>query len=142
MSIDCCRYHKYHLCTQSKGKGSIRISAKWKYDIKGRRTPPCWLATVGPTDVTMLLPILGDHLSQWFPNFFSSRTIWGIHTFTTYHLTPGKLNLTNIMQSKLGKPELTHMPGLPCRIPEGRSWTFYLAPELESKIRRWSRSSS
>jgi len=29
-------------------------------------------------------------LSQWFPNFFWSRTICGSYSVSTYHLVPGK----------------------------------------------------
>jgi len=45
-------------------------------------------------------------LEQWFPNFFSSRTIRGTNTVTTYHPSPGKLNLPNIIWSKVQKTRI------------------------------------
>jgi len=46
------------------------------------------------------------NVTQWFPNFFSSRTICGNHTVTTYYLALGKLNLPNIMRSKVWKTRI------------------------------------
>jgi len=47
--------------------------------------------------------LLWWRLDQWFPNFFSSPTICGTHSVTTYHLTPGKLNQPNIIRFKFWK---------------------------------------
>jgi len=46
------------------------------------------------------------HSEQWFPNFISSRTICGSRTVSTYHLVTGKLNLTNIIRSKVLKTRI------------------------------------
>jgi len=51
-----------------------------------------------------------------FPNLFSSRTICGTHTITTYHLSPGKLNLPNIIRSNVWKT----------RIDTNATWTKWL----------------
>jgi len=40
---------------------------------------------------------------QRFQNFFWSRTICGSRTITTYHLVPGKVNVPNIIRSKVWK---------------------------------------
>jgi len=45
--------------------------------------------------------------SQWFPSFFWSRTICGSRTVSTYHLVPGKVNVPNIIRSKVWK-QLRH----------------------------------
>jgi len=42
-------------------------------------------------------------LSQWFPNFFWSRTICGSYSVSTYHLVPGKVNVQNIVWYKVWK---------------------------------------
>ena len=42
-------------------------------------------------------------LDQWFPNFFWSRTICGSRIFNTYHLVPGKVNVSNIIRSNVWK---------------------------------------
>jgi len=42
-------------------------------------------------------------LCQWFPNLFSSRTISGFYCVSTCHLVPGKVNVQNIVWSKVWK---------------------------------------
>ena len=42
-------------------------------------------------------------LSQWFPNFFWSRTNCGSYGVSTYHLVPGSVNGQNIVWSKVWK---------------------------------------
>jgi len=49
------------------------------------------------------------YLKQWFSNLFWSRTICGSRTVITYHLVPRKVNVPNIIRSKVWKPELTQM---------------------------------
>jgi len=46
------------------------------------------------------------YLNQWFSNVFWSRTICGSRTVTTYHLVPGKVNVPNIIRSKVGKTRI------------------------------------
>jgi len=42
-------------------------------------------------------------LSHWFPNFYWSRTICGSYRVSTYHLSPGKVNVQNIVWSEVWK---------------------------------------
>jgi len=44
-------------------------------------------------------------LEQWFPNFWS-RSNCGSRTVNTYHLVPGKVNVPNIIQSKVWKTRI------------------------------------
>jgi len=56
--------------------------------------PSCFLKLY-PYPIWFLFP--------WFPKFFWSRTTCGSHTVSTYHLVPGKVNVPNIIRSKVWK---------------------------------------
>jgi len=47
-----------------------------------------------------------NQLQQWFPNFFWSRTICGSRTVSTYHLVAGRVNVPNIIRSKVWKTRI------------------------------------
>jgi len=55
-------------------------------------------------------------LHQWFSNIFWSRTICVSLTVITYHLVPGKVNVPNIVRSKVWKT----------RIDTNATWTKWL----------------
>jgi len=42
----------------------------------------------------------------WFPTLLWSHTNCGPRTVTTHHLTPGKLNIPNIIRSKVWKTRI------------------------------------
>jgi len=58
---------------------------------------------------TLLLPDHGAKFytqNEWFLIFFWSRTIRRSRTVITYHLVPGKLNLSNIIRSKVWRTRI------------------------------------
>ena len=65
-------------------------------------------------------------LSQWFSNFFWSRTICVSRTVITYHLVPGKVNVPNIIRSKVWKT----------RIDTNPTWAKWLWEILMAIIRK------
>ena len=65
-------------------------------------------------------------VTQWFSNFFWSRTICVSHTVITYHLVPGKVNVPNIMRSKVWKT----------RIDTNATWTKWLWEILMAIFRK------
>ena len=65
-------------------------------------------------------------LDQWFSNFFWSRTICGSRTVITYHLVPGKVNVPNIIRSKVWKT----------RIDTNATWTKWLWEILMAIFRK------
>ena len=71
-------------------------------------------------------PILCHCLNQWFWNFFWSRTICVSRTVITYHIVPGKVNVPNIIRSKVWKS----------RIDTYATWTEWLWEILMAIFRK------
>ena len=65
-------------------------------------------------------------LDQWFSNFFWSRIICVSRTVITYHLVPGKVNVPNIIRSKVWKT----------RIDANATWTKWLWQILMAIFRK------
>ena len=59
-----------------------------------------------PTALRLPIASVAYHLTQWFSNFFWSRAICVSRTVITYHVVPGKVNVPNIIRSKVWKTRI------------------------------------
>ena len=82
---------------QSTDKFGIHVLLSWPWHLQQLSPMHGWWLVSGLASSFLFA------LSQWFPNFFWSRTICGSYSVSTYHLVPGKVNVQNIIWSNVWK---------------------------------------